>query len=101
MRGQASAMGSGCSASQKRGACLFPLTLSDQPCGVENLTRKLVAALTAGDAPATCELLPISGRWRDLPSVLRKVTAADAVVFNLPLVAWKHMIAIPLMVLVF
>ena len=91
-------IGSDGSASHNRGACLFPLTLSDKPCGVENLTRKLVAAVNASDPTAPCELLAISGRWCELPSVMRKIAGAEAIVFSLPLVAWKRMIVLPLTV---
>ena len=41
------------------------------------------------------------GRWRDLPAVLRKIAAADQIVFSVPLVAWKRLLLLPLVVLVF
>jgi glycosyltransferase involved in cell wall biosynthesis len=81
--------------------CLFLLTPSKEACAVENFTQKLVGALQSRYPDQGYELLPISGRLRDLPSILSSVAAADRVVFSLPLVAWKRMLLTPLMILLF
>jgi len=79
--------------------CLFLFTRSDEPCGVETFTRTLAGALASNDAGY--ELLSISGRWRDLPAIFRSITRADQIVFSFPLVAWKRMLIIPLVVLLY
>jgi glycosyltransferase involved in cell wall biosynthesis len=81
--------------------CLFLYTRSDEPCGVEIFTRTLAAALDVDDADSSYELLSISGRWRDLPGILRRIAGAGRVVFSFPLVAWKRMLIIPLVALLF
>jgi hypothetical protein len=81
--------------------CLFLFTRSDEPCGVEIFTRTLAAALESSDGDSGYELLSISGRWRDLPAIFRRIAHADRIVFSLPLVAWKRMLIIPLVVLLF
>jgi glycosyltransferase involved in cell wall biosynthesis len=81
--------------------CLFLFTPSDEPCGVEIFTRTLAAALDASEADGSYELLSISGRWRDLPAIFRRIVRADRIVFSFPLVAWKRMLIIPLVVLLF
>jgi glycosyltransferase involved in cell wall biosynthesis len=81
--------------------CLFLLTPSNEPCGVETFTRMLAGALASSDPDAGYELLSISGRWRDLPSIFRRIAQTDQVAFSLPLVAWKRMLVIPLVLLLF
>jgi glycosyltransferase involved in cell wall biosynthesis len=81
--------------------CFFLLTPSKEACAVETFTRMLVSALQLRYADARYELLPVSGRWRDLPFIIRSVAGADRIVFNLPLVAWKRILLIPLVVLLF
>ena len=76
---------------------LFLVADSREACGVEVFTRKLVAALAAGEGG--CELYPVSGRWRDLPAAMARVAQAERVVFGLPLVAWKRVLAGPLLLL--
>lgn len=80
---------------------LFLLARSDEPCGVETFTRTLVAALAARDRDAGYEPVPVSGRWRDVPGVLHRIAQADRIVFGFPLVAWKRMLIIPLVLLLF
>jgi glycosyltransferase involved in cell wall biosynthesis len=87
------------SASRAQGRCLFLLTPSMEACAVEIFTRSLVSALRARHPDEGYELLPISGRWRDLPCVVRKIITADRVVFSLPLVAWKRLLLTPLLIL--
>jgi glycosyltransferase involved in cell wall biosynthesis len=79
------------------GETLFLLTHSQQPCGVEVFTRALATALAADDA--CCKMLSISGRWRDLPSMLRRVAQAERIVFSFPLVAWKRLLLMPIVLL--
>jgi glycosyltransferase involved in cell wall biosynthesis len=81
--------------------CLFLLTPSREACAVENFTQKLVSALQARYPDQKYEILPISGRLRDLPSIFRQVANADRAVFSLPLVAWKKLLLIPIFVLLF
>jgi glycosyltransferase involved in cell wall biosynthesis len=80
---------------------LFFYTRSQEPCGVETFTRTLVNALSEGEHDAACELVSVSGRWRDVPALLHRILQADQVVFSFPLVAWKRMLAIPLVLLLF
>jgi glycosyltransferase involved in cell wall biosynthesis len=72
---------------------------------VETFTRTLVAALAARDhdavQAAAYELVSVSGRWRDVPALLHRIAQADRVVFGFPLVAWKRMLVIPLVLLLF
>ena len=51
-----------------RGGSLFLSTQSDDPCGVEIFTRKLIAALKTSAPDSGYELRCVSGRWRDLPA---------------------------------
>jgi glycosyltransferase involved in cell wall biosynthesis len=81
--------------------CLFLLTPSKEECGVESFARLLVSALQNDYPDDGCAVLAVSSRWRDLPTVLRKIAAADAIVFSVPLVAWKRLLLLPLVVLVF
>ena len=86
---------------RSRRGSLFLSTQSDEPCGVEIFTRKLVAALKTSDPDSGYELLCVSRRWRDLPSVLRRIAQTDRIVFSVPLVAWKQVLIIPLVLLLF
>jgi len=81
--------------------CLFVLTPSKEECGVESFARLLVSALQSDYPNDGYAVLAVSSRWRDLPSVLRKIAAADQVVFSVPLVAWKRLLLLPLVVLLF
>src|SRR5580692_12976648 len=80
---------------------LFLLTPSEQECGVESFTRLLVGALQNDYPDDGYAVLAVSSRWRDLPGVFRKIAAADQIVFSVPLVAWKRLLLLPLVVLVF
>jgi glycosyltransferase involved in cell wall biosynthesis len=81
--------------------CLFVLTPSKEECGVESFARLLVSALQSDYPDEGYAVLAVSSRWRDLPSVLRKIAAADSIVFSVPLVAWKKLLLLPLVVLLF
>ena len=81
--------------------CLFLLTPSKEECGVESFARLLVSALQNDYPDDGCAVLAVSSRWRDLPAVFRKIAAADGIVFSVPLVAWKRLLLLPLVVLLF
>ena len=81
--------------------CLFLLTPSEEECGVESFARLLVSALQNDYPDDGYAVLAVSSRWRDLPAVFRKIAAADQVVFSVPLVAWKRLLLLPLVVLLF
>ena len=81
--------------------CLFLLTPSKEACAVEIFTQKMVSALQSRYPDQRYELLTVSGRWRDLPRMFRGIAEADRIVFSLPLVAWKRMLLIPLLILLF
>ena len=92
-------------ATRVRKRSLFLSARSQEPCGVETFTRTLVAALAVPDHDAAqavaYKLVPVSGRWRDVPALLQRIAQADRVVFGFPLVAWKRMLVIPLVLLLF
>ena len=81
--------------------CLFLLTPSEEECGVESFARLLVSALQKDYPDDGYAVLAVSSRWRDLPAVFRKIAAADQIVFSVPLVAWKRLLLLPLVVLLF
>jgi glycosyltransferase involved in cell wall biosynthesis len=81
--------------------CLFLLTPTKEECGVESFARLLVSALQNDYPDDGYAVLPVSSRWRDLPAVFRNIAAADQVVFSVPMVAWKRLLLLPLVVLVF
>jgi glycosyltransferase involved in cell wall biosynthesis len=88
-------------AARVRKRALFLSARSAEPCGVETFTRTLVEALAGSDRDAEYELIAVSGRWRDVPGLLRRIAQADRIVFGFPLVAWKRMLLIPLVLLLF
>ena len=81
--------------------CLFLLTPSKEECGVESFARLLVSALQNDYPDDGCAVLAVSSRWRDLPAAFRKIAGADQVVFSVPLVAWKRLLLLPFVVLLF
>jgi glycosyltransferase involved in cell wall biosynthesis len=72
-------------------------TPTAHPCGVEIFTRTLADAL--GGPVGDYAPLAVSGRWRDLPSLVGDVARSRHVIFNFPLNAWKRMIVQPLLLL--
>jgi glycosyltransferase involved in cell wall biosynthesis len=97
----ASDEGTAASGKSRRTQCFLLLTPSKEACAVEIFTQKLVSALQAHYPHEGYEMLPVSGRWRDLPFIFRKIADADRIVFSLPLVAWKRMLVTPLLILLF
>jgi glycosyltransferase involved in cell wall biosynthesis len=85
----------------KQDRCLFLVTPSREACAVEIFTQKMVGALQERYPNDGYEMLRVSGRLRDLPSVLRKVSGAARIVYSVPLVAWKRMLLTPLLILLF
>jgi glycosyltransferase involved in cell wall biosynthesis len=83
------------------GRNLFLLTPSGEQCGVESFARLLVSELNAGHPDAGYDLLPVSPHWRDLPALLWKLRHANCIVFSVPLTAWKNLLVLPLMILLF
>ena len=88
-------------AARAQDRCLFLLTPSKEECGVESFARLLVSALQNDYPDDGYAVLAVSSRWRDLPAALRKIAAADQIVFSVPLVAWKRLLLLPLVILVF
>src|SRR5579884_1848925 len=86
-------------AASQAGRCMFVLTPSREQCGVESFTRLLARALQIAYPQDGYAVLPVSGRWLDLPRAAAKMLRADRVVFSVPLVAWKRMLLIPLALL--
>jgi len=84
-----------------RQRCLFVLTPSKEECGVESFARLLVSELQAAYPEAGYAVLAVSRRWRDLPAAFRELARADSVVFNVPLMAWKNVVLLPLVILLF
>jgi hypothetical protein len=60
-----------------------------------------VLLMLLGGLSVLLGIMPVSGRWRDLLAMLRRIAQADRVVFSVPLVAWKRMLAMPLVLLLF
>jgi glycosyltransferase involved in cell wall biosynthesis len=83
------------------GRTLFLLTPSGEQCGVESFARLLVSELNAGHPDAGYALLPVSPHWRDLPALLRQLRSANCIVFSVPLTAWKNLLVLPLVILLF
>jgi glycosyltransferase involved in cell wall biosynthesis len=77
------------------GSAVFLISPSRTPCGVETFGRHL--ARSWGAAGHEAGQIAISGRMRDLYSVWRALVDADALVVNAPVVAWKHVVILPLL----
>src|SRR5258707_14692977 len=81
--------------------CLFVVSTSETPCGVEDFALRLTKALQLNEPDAGYDLLRVSGRWSKLMPTLRQMAKADRIAFNLPLVAWKRTIVLPWILLLF
>lgn len=88
-------------AGRDRERCLFLLTPTQEECGVESFARLMVSELQKNYPDAGYAMLAVSGRWRDLPALFRKIVKADQIVFSVPLVAWKRKLVLPLAILLF
>jgi glycosyltransferase involved in cell wall biosynthesis len=84
-------------ANAPRGPARFVFTPTAHPCGVEIFTRRLADALS--DPVGDYAPLAVSGRWRDLPSLVGEASRSRHIIFNFPLNAWKRMIVQPLLLL--
>jgi glycosyltransferase involved in cell wall biosynthesis len=78
-----------------QGSALFLISASRTPCGVETFGRHLARSWSAAGHEVT--QVAMSGRMRELYSVWRALVDADALVVNLPVVAWKHALLLPLL----
>jgi len=88
-------------AGRNRERYLFLLTPTQEECGVESFARLMVSELQKNYPDAGYAMLAVSGRWRDLPALFRKIVKADQIVFSVPLVAWKRKLVLPLAILLF
>ncbi len=76
---------------------VFLISASSTPCGVETFARHL--ARSWREAGQGALPVAISGRLRDLLDVWKALRQAEALVINAPVVAWKHVILTPLLLL--
>jgi glycosyltransferase involved in cell wall biosynthesis len=83
----------------RQGPTLFLLTPSENACAVETFTQSMANALRVRYPECGYDMLSVSGRWRDVPRMLDRISGAESIVFSLPLVAWKRLLLIPLVML--
>ncbi len=81
----------------RRGFVLLLASPSPTPCGVEMFARGLCRA--AGELGLDSRSLAVAGRWGDAPALWRALAGAEALVVNLPMVAWKTALLTPLLAL--
>jgi glycosyltransferase involved in cell wall biosynthesis len=74
---------------------LFLISPSTTPCGVEMFARRLAQTWT--DVGLVEESVTIRGDVQNIFAVWKALDVADAVVMNLPIVAWKRVILTPLL----
>ena len=74
---------------------LFLISPSTTPCGVEMFARRLAQTWT--DVGLVEESVMIRGDVQNIFAVWKALDVADAVVMNLPIVAWKRVILTPLL----
>jgi glycosyltransferase involved in cell wall biosynthesis len=80
------------------GAVVVLTSPSQAPCGVEGFARGLAEAIqTEGTSART---LAVSGRPGDVFRLWRGLQGAEALVVNLPVVAWKKALLTPLVALI-
>ena len=79
------------------GALVVLTSPSAAPCGVEGFARGLAEAVRAEGIAA--RTLAVSGRLGDSLRIWRGLEGADALVVNLPVVAWKKALLTPLVAL--
>jgi glycosyltransferase involved in cell wall biosynthesis len=78
---------------------LFLVSASGAPCGVEAFARTI--ARTWERIGGEARSLAVSGRWGDFPAIWAALAETDALVVNVPVVAWKKMLLTPLAALCF
>jgi glycosyltransferase involved in cell wall biosynthesis len=76
---------------------LFLVSPSTTPCGVEAFARQLAG--TWSEIGLVEESIAIRGGVRDILAVWNALDAADAMVMNFPVVAWKKVLVTPLLAL--
>lgn len=76
---------------------LFLVSDTTRPCGVEAFARHLASRWREIGREAL--ICPVSGAPRDLVAIWRALGETDALVVNLPLVAWKKVLLTPLLAL--
>jgi glycosyltransferase involved in cell wall biosynthesis len=81
--------------------CLFVVSTSETPCGVEDFALRLTKALQLNEPAGGYDLLRFSGHWSEFMRTLRQMAKADRIAFSLPLVAWKPTIVLPWIILLF
>jgi glycosyltransferase involved in cell wall biosynthesis len=77
---------------------LFLLSPSRAPCGVESFAR-LVAAHWP-QAGEEADTLPVSGRLGDILAIWTALSEVEALIVNVPVVAWKKVLLTPLVALI-
>jgi len=76
---------------------LFLISPSKTPCGVEMFARGFAAATR--ELGVKTETLAADGRPSDIVALWRQLAGAGALVVNLPVVAWKKALLLPLVAL--
>jgi glycosyltransferase involved in cell wall biosynthesis len=76
-------------------SALFLVSPSTTPCGVETFARHLARSWRAAGHDA--QQIPILGRPRELRDVWRALASSETLVVNAPVVAWKHVLLVPLL----
>lgn len=66
-----------------------------KPCGVEGFARGLAANLAARDGASRHETIALTGQPGEQAVLARALATADALIVNLPVVAWKQRLAGP------
>jgi glycosyltransferase involved in cell wall biosynthesis len=79
------------------GAAIFLVSPSVTPCGVETFARHLARSWKA--AGHDIAQIPICGRSGEIAKVWRALASAEMLVVNAPVVAWKHILLVPLLCL--
>jgi glycosyltransferase involved in cell wall biosynthesis len=79
------------------GAAVFLVSASETPCGVETFARHLARSWKA--AGHDTAQIPICGRSGEIAKVWRALARAETLVINAPVVAWKHVLLVPLLCL--
>jgi glycosyltransferase involved in cell wall biosynthesis len=73
------------------------LTITRQPCAVEQFARRLAQELAAARPRRRLCCLPLTGKARELAALWGQLPEAGVVMINLPLVGWKRRFAAPVL----